>query len=617
MKKTVKVLATLLILVIFCTMFGACGKKDEGGEETSDGALSTADISFVDSDGEAAYRIIRPSNSTDAESAAAVSIFKEYKTKHNVSPKNQTDDEPSGGPEILIGNTNREETKKALELLDSQTAGRRNEYIVCSINDDIVIYGRSDEALEQAAKVFLNDYLVNSTVTGGINNIFQSEEGYAALSLFGSSNLSEVTIVRPIYNVSYVTQLEIDKLISSVSDRFGYVIPLVNDQSTTDTGDSLSGRATLENTEDKDYEIIIGNCVRDGVNKNLDKDEYEIRIEDKNIYLNGGSSKATAMAVTEFLGILESKNEITSAHSVASGNYNDVINKYDSASYYRLTWSDDFDGTEINTKLWDVRWGESAYKAPEGEKSTYRGNKELKNNYVKDGNLYIVATETDTARYGGLLTTQGMMEYYMGYIEISTLHPRCEGVWTALYTMSAVSRTDKNNVWAWLNKNGDTRMYYNETDVEECYGAGNWVYQNSFAWPTEYGRTQLGLLPEQSGAVHVNNNVVSDDRGFWMDFHTYGFELLDSNRITYTVDGKVSFVQELTRGEEKHAYDQPVFLRLAMAAGTANHAISSNKEYWDKYGTYIVDYVHVYQHKGNKLYTKQLNDTNWKTYVVE
>lgn len=620
MKRVFKFTALIMTLLLLTSIFGACQNKGAESEVNSteqNGTLSTADVSFVDSDGEATYRVIRPENANNAEASAAMLIVKQYKENHGVSLKNQIDDEEPDAAEILIGNTNREETAKAKELLLENASGRDNEYIICTINDDIVIFGMTEKALSEAASYFVNNYLSQKTVAGGINYVYQNPDVYETVTLFGDANLSKVSIVRPIYNLSYVVQLEINKVAEYLPDKTGFTVPIITDQTATHNSNGLDESAVLTKTEDKDFEIIIGNCLRDGVKTFTDKDEYEIRVEDKNIYINGGSPRATAVAVTEFLGIIKAKSSVTTADSVASGNYDDVINKYDSASYYRLTWSDDFEGTEINTDLWDVRWEEKAYSAAAGEKSTYRGSRKLKNNYVKDGMLYIEARETDDARYGGLLTTQSMMEYYMGYIEISTLHPRCEGVWTALYTMSAVSPTDTNNVWSWLHKGNDTRMYYNETDVEECYGPGNWVYQNSFAWPTQYGRDALQLPPDQTGAVHVNNNVDSDDRGFWMDFHTYGFELLDSKAITYTVDGNVSLVQPLREGAEQHAYDQPVFLRLAMAAGTKNHSISSNYDDWNYYSKYIVDYIHVYQHKGNVLYTKALKDAKWNTYVVE
>ncbi len=54
------------------------------------------------------------------------------------------------------------------------------------------------------------------------------------------------------------------------------------------------GSGTLTVTDAAEYEIIIGNCKRDGVSIISDPDKYEIRIEDKKIFLNGGSAHATA-----------------------------------------------------------------------------------------------------------------------------------------------------------------------------------------------------------------------------------------------------------------------------------------------------------------------------------
>ena len=82
-----------------------------------------------------------------------------------------------------------------------------------------------------------------------------------------------------------------------------------------------------------------------------------------------------------------------------------------------------------------------------------------------------------------------------------------------------------------------------------------------------------------------------------------------------TVDGKVSLVQNLREGAEQSAYDQPVFLRLAMAFGTENHSISGSEEDLKNFNKYIVDYIHIYQHKGDKLYTK--NGSGWNVTVID
>ena len=619
MRKYAKVLSVLLALLAVMALFVGCGKKGDTDSASSqidvNKVLSTADVNFVDADGESTFRIVRPAGCDSEITTAASKILKGIKDTHNVSVRSAFDEEPAENvAEIIIGETNREETKIARQVLMTEGDGRVNEYIICTINDDIVIYGMTKDATIKGVEYFVVTYVPTATITGGIHYNFKDAEGFETYTVAGNSKLVNTKIVRPIYNVSFLTQIEIDKLVKLIYDTSGYEMEIIHDQVASNTGNTLDGSGTLTKTEPSEYEIIIGNCVRDGVKTITDKNAYEIRVEGKNVYLNGGSPYATAMAVSEFIKLLTEKKTITADNNVLNGDYSKVIGNYDSATYYRQTWADDFEGTEINTDLWDVRWNERAYASAGEAKEVYRGNPELKNNYVKDGNLYINAIDTPKARYGGLLTTQGMMEYYFGYIEISTLHPRGEGFWSALYTMSAVGPNDANNVGA-----KDTeRVYYNETDVEECYGAGDWVYGNSFAWPTAYGRQILGLEKDQTGAVHVNNKLsAKDDRAFWMDFHTYGFELLDEKRITYTCDGYSWCIQDLREGAEQHAYDQSVFLRLAMAPGTNNHPVTTNPDDWQNYNKYIVDYVHVYQHKGDKIYTKPLRGDTWTETVIK
>ncbi len=635
MKRSVRLIALVFVLCMCVSLFSACGKDKEGTNSTSStpasANLSTGDVTFVTSDGAAAYaHVIRPALEGAEYRDLVNAVIQTYTSVHGVAPKHKGDDTNGDGiAEIIIGETNRPETAQAKSVLAEKGKGRSHEYIICTINKSIVIYGMNFDATAAAVDDFINSYLVRSTIEGGINKVYMTDQytvtdengnttvhTYQNITLLGQTNLSKVKIVRPIYNVSYLTQSETNKLVDFISGYTGYEIEVTHDQVASNEGNSLDGSGTLTKTEETEYEIIIGNCKRDGVKTITDKNAFEIRVEDKRIYLNGGSPYATAMAVTEFAAIVQNKKTVVKADAVANGDYKASLKKYDGKEYYRCTWKDDFEDTAINTKIWDVRWGERCYAATGESKPVFRGNKKEGNNYVKDGCLYIDALETDNGYYGGLLTTQGIMEYYMGYIEISTLHPRGDGFWSALYTMSAVQNDDKNNVGYKIDPE---RVYYNETDVEECYGAGDWIYGNTFAWPTAYG---IDILTDANGkkpsALHVNNRLTSkDDRGFWMDFHTYGFELLDCTKISYTCDGDVWCVQELREGAEQHAYDQSVFIRLAMAPGTNGFAVTEDEESWKNYNSYIVDYVHVYQHAGDLIYTKKLSDLNWNKTVVE
>lgn len=602
-----KLFCLLLPLALLFSMFCGCGEKKpddtaSGGDpdKLAEQIVSKADINFVNADGDSTYRLIRAEG---AVSTASVQIFKAIKEAFDVSAMQSEDTlEADGTPEILIGNTNRESTKKALELFNAEANGRSVDYMICSVGNDIVIVGNSEEAIVNAGSYFVENYINGSVITGGIHYLYSPTEGFKELSIAGTTKMSAINFVRPIYNVSYLTQHETDLLMEYITENTGYEVKLVHDQVASATGKNQDGSGTLTPTEASEYEVIIGNCVRDGVKTFTDRNAYEIRIEGKKIYLNGGSPYATAMAVSEFYKLVENNTTITDSMSVLNGDYNAVIGNYDTATYYRKTWGDDFDGTAINEAVWDCNWdANGGYDAPSNGKMRVRGSSTLKNNYVKDGYLYIDGVETDTAYYGGMLRTNKSMEYLYGLIEISNLHPMSPEptFWTSL----------------WMTSNCGT-IYNSETDVDECYGYGTWVYGNTFAWPTALGKQVMQVPEGSTGAVHVNNRHYSeDDRGFWMDFHTYGFEWLDNTHVRFSCDGYVYADQQLREGAEQLAYSLPMSLRLSMACGTGNHGDpTSDPYYWENTNQFINDYVHIYQVDGQELFTDYNKETGKFNY---
>ena len=617
--KAKRFFAAALMVLMVLGLFGACGKK----ENTSSGSASsgpdaselvnsyinTADVSFLDADGEATYRVVRPEEAASEVSLLGSLVFKTYKAQYNVSPANVTDsEEKNDRAEILIGKTNRDSTAKALQILNAEGSGRADEYIICTIGKDIVIVGSSDESTIAAANYFCDNYLKQNPVSGGINYFFSDPNAYKPLTIFGLNHLSSIKVVRPIYNVSYLTQNETNSLLDAILKNNGYALELQKDQVASNTGNKTDGSGTLTVTDAAEYEIIIGNCKRDGVNIISDPDKYEIRIEDKKIFLNGGSAHATALAVSEFTKIISANTEITPALSVASGSYDEVIKSYDSASTYKWVWGDYFDGTSINESIWDVRWDEGTnYPTDATGRSPMRGSSKLKNNYVKDGCFYIAA-EMDTEHYyGGRITTDTMMQYLYGYLEISDIHPKGVGMWTSLWGVSVLHSgtgpiTDKNVI------------YGSETDVEECYGDGTWVYGNTFAWPTAYGKTQLGIPADKTGAVHVNNARHSDDdRGFWMDFHTFGYEWVDQTRVRFTCDGEAYVDQELREGAEQLAYSQPTYMQISMVFGSSNQGLTTDEKELTETNKFITDWIALYQKTGQTMWqTSRKNAMDWK-----
>jgi hypothetical protein len=286
--KILRLGAVLLSLICLLTMFAACGKKDAESGDTASDFLSTADVSFVN-DGESVYMVVRADNCDSRIAESASNVFRAIKKAHGVNAKNVSDETGDGAdiPEILIGDTNREASSLAKELLLSEATGRNDEFIICTIKEDIAIVGTCVESTIKAVDYFIETYVSQSTVAGGIYHINSNPEKYSEVALFGKTNLYGVELVRPIYNLSYVVQTEIDAMLDSFEEKSGYRFIEVNDNVASNKGQKLDGSGTLTPTTPAEYEIIIDSSVRDGVKPITNKNEHELRIEDKKAYLNG------------------------------------------------------------------------------------------------------------------------------------------------------------------------------------------------------------------------------------------------------------------------------------------------------------------------------------------
>ena len=210
MNKYVKLICLIFVPLLIASLFGACGKKQDAssggsgdaGSVDTGGIISTADVNFVDSDGESTYRVVRPEDDANIL-PLATSIYKKILEVYKFKASNISDStEKDGRAEILIGDTNRESTKKARELLIAEVGGHYNDYIICTIDNDIVIYAPDNETLSKAVERFNTDYITGNVVTGGINCTFSDTSGFTELKIFGIDKLAKINIVKPIYNTS-------------------------------------------------------------------------------------------------------------------------------------------------------------------------------------------------------------------------------------------------------------------------------------------------------------------------------------------------------------------------------------------------------------------------------
>lgn len=576
-----KIFAILLLMAMVVGLFAGCGKDGGKSDKTvsvedvvpaSDDIFTKDKVDFVTADGKSVYGIIRPEKCLDGESTSASKIFKAMKSTLGAASKNTTDAEDgTDAYEILIGNTNRPETAEALKYLGTNGGMRKDDFVIGSMGKKIVIVGVTDAATLTGAEYFIANFLKKEGVDGGILYAnYTDATKYTERKINGIA-LGHFKVVRPHYNSSYITQLEIERMLEIVSDKLGYVVPIVEDAY----------------EEPGSYEIIVGNTNREGVRKIENRDEFEIRIEGTKVYLNGGHNYSTAAAVTEFAKLISEK-DITNDASVAAGSYSKVVETYDKATYFTPVWYDDFDGTTINEKLWKV------VKPGESDSAGYANKRCVRSadpniTFVRDGLFQIHPFQDDTTYYGGMLRTNGTMNYTYGYAELSERIPNAPGFWTALWTCS--------------NEPDSMKIQSPEIDINESFGNGNVVAANCHKWPTAAGKDMGYEHTSLDGATYGNakRRYSLDGKSFNDDFHTFGF-LWDNSQMTFTCDGEIYFAYDTTQtGEDVECFNHSLYFILSMAVGFANNGEDITKATDEDWQTdrccLFVDHFYLYQLK--------------------
>lgn len=580
-----------LILVVFMTvgLLAACGDSETTsstasndqatssspstvgqGTNVTDPLFSVEKVNYITSDNASVYRIIRPEGNDDLTNVAG-DLFKKMKDALGVSLRN-SDDSNDGTDtyEILIGHTNRPESQQALDFLKTKSSGRYNNFIVCTIGQKIVLNSQSPEGIKNACEYFAANYIKKEGIDGGIAFVKEADGNFENITINGV-NIGKYSIVRPLYNSSYLTQIEMEKIVDHVYSKTGYMLDIVYDNAT-----------------ETDYEIVVGNCNRNGADAIGNYNTWLVDIQGKKVYLNGGSAHSTALAVSEFCKNLN--GDINDSAS-KTGDYNTTIATYNKSTTYKQVWGDDFDGNTIDaTKWWHI--GENGWKSEglNGKTSVRSSNPD--DVYVADGCFYICARQDDNYYYGGMLRTQTTMTYKYGYIETSVLLPHGDGFWVALWQMTAY---DKSQITS-----------EPEIDFVECFGNSAYYAVNAHAWPTEDGEA-LGWTHTSFDAdpdyVNIKKHSLKEEGVRLGDgMHTYGMLWTDTV-MTFTCDGEAFLTYDTTATEQRvNTFNQPQYLIISMATGfkSGPGTITSDPLEWELTNKFVVDWLHIYQPSDGK-----------------
>lgn len=218
----------------------------------------------------------------------------------------------------------------------------------------------------------------------------------------------------------------------------------------------------------------------------------------------------------------------------------------------RITWSDEFSGTAIDTTKWEAMIGDGSLYGNPGW-----GNNELQyytdrpvNLQVANGVLRIIARREN---FGGKqytsarIRTKGKFDAQYGRFEARIKVPAGQGLWPAFWMLPS-----DNRYGTWPGSG--------EIDIMETINSADRLYQT-----IHYG----GTWPNHSSS---GNNVFRAST-FADGFHHYAVEW-DPDSIRWFLDGKPTFVvyshtwfSSSALWNQRAPFDQPFHLLLNLAVG--------------------------------------------------
>lgn len=258
----------------------------------------------------------------------------------------------------------------------------------------------------------------------------------------------------------------------------------------------------------------------------------------------------------------------------------------------KLIWSDEFEGTELESTKWKADEFNSYYS------SSRSLDYDLECYEVKDGNLVIKPEfkwnkSNEKVVNGSLksakIWTRGLCHFKYGKIEVRAKLPKGQGTAPMAWMLG------ENNVWPLCG----------EIDILELnMGIKNQIVQSLHC-------NMFNGMPTSTGNKYKITNVPDSTN----EYHTYGI-IWDKEKITYTIDGvetwtynpdEYSDTDDGNKNSDIWPFNQPFYLILKCDIGEWNCGILS-PENWTKIATnddietyqdyYYIDYVRVYDLEG-------------------
>lgn len=259
---------------------------------------------------------------------------------------------------------------------------------------------------------------------------------------------------------------------------------------------------------------------------------------------------------------------VENAKTVADSSTVTLIN--DDEGTLKLIWSDNFDGTSLNTEYWTYETGPNWFN---NELQYYSDQ----NVTVSDGKLTIEARgeSVEGRNYtSSRIKTQDKFEFQYGRVDIRASLPEGQGLWPALWMLgSNISEVN----WPACGEIDIMEMIGGQGRENTVYGTLHWQDPNGD--------------PGNSFHAQTGSTYSLSTGTFSGDFHVFSI-IWDETSIKWYVDEVLSHEISITPPDLSE-FHQPYFFIFNVAVGGDFPGNPDNSTVFPQ--QMIVDYVRVYQ----------------------
>ncbi len=584
-----KVLALILVFALVIALSACAGKSVPAG---------------LNDNGRFIYSVTRSGDentSTEVQDAARIirNALKDNLDVKMTMVKDNVVEDYDDNYEILVGNTNREESTIALNKLKENRTNNLKDFIVVVIEDKICIQAVSEAVLLNACEWFANTFCQSletwETLKSNYEFIYECPTSSISNTV-NNADIGSFKMVIPRYFI-YLSGIIAEDIVSLYSDN-NYPMVLVHD---TD--------------EPVKNEILVGDTNREeSKSVTVEGDNYIIKVVGDKLVVKGGSDLATRAGLEYLYNEIKKSADTGVTFNWADGHT--INGKYDASAKgaYTLNWNDEFEGSTIDLSKWGDYYNDTMTASADSclggklywqniyKESPYEGSAP-RLIYQADGNLHMGAkriTSKDFLR--SQIATYYTMIYRYGLIEIRANLADAPAT-VSLWLNGGLTGNDtfKNRFDA------QNRSCMTEIDILENYGSSESYGSAIHRWWQQFdktgapasssGHSGIGGIAMYSGKSKNNHTLkYSEIYGGDLnaDYHVFSF-YWDETCYKFAFDGKKYFDYQFEDNNSVSVHCLMNYFLMRCTMGNATYGATYVPGQHTEFTELLVDYVRIYQ----------------------